>query len=105
MVNPLFEKIVGALLRWLLTFLGAQAVGLGIWNMEDNTAYVAGVAAALVALAWSLWEKYRTRIQVVTALAMPAGTPQKVMETQVSSGDTPPATLDKARAPYLPNQR
>lgn len=75
-MNPLLAQALGSLIRWLLTIGTPYLVSMGIWTPDEATAYVAGATGALLALGWSLWQKYGARIDFLTALNVPAGTPE-----------------------------
>lgn len=80
-MNPLFAQALGSIIRWLLTFAAGYFVEQGIWTQGDADRYVAGAVLAILALLWSLWQKYRSHIRFLTALDLPAGSsPEKVTE-------------------------
>ena len=85
-MNPLVAQALGAIVRWALTFLSAWFVQHGIWTSENATEYSAGAALAIVALGWSLWQKYKNRLKFLTALESPPGTTEAHVEAKVSTG-------------------
>lgn len=73
-MNPLLQAALTSILRWALTLAAGYFVRYGIWSQGDAEVYVTAAAMALLTLGWSLWGKYRTRITILTALELPAGT-------------------------------
>ena len=83
-MSPLVEAILGALLRHALAALGAVLVAHH-WltdsqvqdAQEQLTAYLLAHAEIygpiVVALAWSLWSKYRQRLLTIAAAELPPG--------------------------------
>lgn len=49
---------LGALFRWGLAALGGYLVERGIWTTDINNEFAIGMAAMLVSLVWSLWQKF-----------------------------------------------
>lgn len=99
-MNPLFEKIVGSLVRHFMS-------GLAIWliaNIGISEASAMEITMALgtaiIAAAWGAWEKYRTRQKLVTALASTEPMSEKQVERLVKNGVAPPATVRKDAIPY-----
>lgn len=100
-MNPMMQKVLGSLIRSVLTLLVPSLVAAGVWTPEESTAVIATVSTALAALLLSFYEKYKSQQKLVTALASPAGATQKQVERQISEGLAPPVTLAKTEAPYL----
>lgn len=99
-VNPIFQKSIGTLMRAALMLAVPFVVSQGIWTPEEATATLTAIATALSALLWSLLEKYRSQKKLVTALSMPLGSTQRDVELQVKfAPTTPPVTLPKDVAP------
>lgn len=72
-MHPLVAQLLGALVRWALAFLAGYLVKAGIWTQPDAEQWAAAAAVALVALGWSLWQKYRHHLKFGIALDLPAG--------------------------------
>lgn len=72
-MNPILSEAIGSIVRWALAIGAGYIVTAGIWSPEDATKYVAAGALAIIALGWSLWQKYSSRVTLLTALG--AGTP------------------------------
>lgn len=89
----LLAQALGAILRHLLTALAGYFVTKGIWTTDEATNYIAAAAAALLALGWSIWSKYKGRIRLLTALDMPEGATEDALKARVDwdkqTGGTP----------------
>ena len=68
-MNPMVQEALGSIVRWALMLLAGYVVQAGIWTGADAERYVGGATIAVLALGWSLWQKYRSRLKLVTALA------------------------------------
>jgi hypothetical protein len=95
-MNPLLFSALGAILRWVLAFGAGFFVERGIWSSEDAATYVAASAVALLALGWSLWSKYRGRVKLLTALAMPMGTTEATVKEHIAAGLPTPSVATPA---------
>jgi len=78
-MSPLLVEFIGALVRWLLTALGASLVARNVITQEQAARFVEGFSGQLVAalalllpLAWSLWHKYWARLKLRAARELPA---------------------------------
>lgn len=60
-------RFVGSLARWGLTIIATYFVNKGIITDHDAGEYITAGAMAIVALAWSLYQKYQHH-QTVTQL-------------------------------------
>lgn len=98
-MNPMAVEAIGAIVRWLLTFGGAYLVKLGIWNQDDAAKYIAGATLALISLGWSLYQKYGSRLKLLTAMATPGTTTEHLVEMTVAAGHAPSVTTDKGQTP------
>ena len=88
-MNPILQAALGSILRWALALLAGYLVKAGIWTGSAAETYVAAATLALLALGWSLWQKYHSRIRFLTALAMPLGATENDVKYQVATGATP----------------
>lgn len=77
---PLFAAIVGSFVRFGLAALATWLVSQGVWTQAAASDYVAGLTLGVVSLAWSIWQKYRGRLQFLTALEAPAGTTEEAVK-------------------------
>lgn len=99
-MNPILAQALGSIVRWALALGAGYLIKAGIWSASDAEVYITGGTLALVALAWSVWQKYHSRLKLVTALAMSATTEQNV-EQQVKAGVSAPVTTPKHVTPLL----
>lgn len=72
-INPLVAAALGSVFRWALTFGAGWFVSKGIWTQDESTTYVLAASAGAVALLWSVYQKYKTRVQFLNALDSPKG--------------------------------
>ena len=100
-MNPLFQQGIGSIIRWLLTFGAGWFITRGIWTEAEASTYIGGATVAILALLWSLWQKYRSRLKLVTAMATPSRTNERAVEALIADGGAPPASLAKDRTAYL----
>jgi hypothetical protein len=68
---------LGSILRWALSLVVPYLVSAGIWTADEATAYVTGASLAILALAWSLWQKHKSRLRFLEALDAMPGTPER----------------------------
>jgi hypothetical protein len=96
-VNPLMVEALGSVLRAALNIGAGWLVAHGIWQQSDAEKYVGALALALLSVGWSLWQHYRMRSKLVTAMAMPVGATEHEVERAVNDPaiKTPPVTLPK----------
>lgn len=78
-MNPLLNSFIAAILRHLLGFVGAWFVQRGILNPAQADEMILGLIVSLVALLWSLWNKYKSKLEFFTA----AGSHSKVSLDEV----------------------
>lgn len=88
-MNPLVQEAIGAILRHFLTILAGYLVARGIWTGERAEMYVTAAVAGIIALAWSLYQKYGSRIKLLIALGLAhptteADVQQRAKNTNVS---------------------
>lgn len=90
-MNPILQAALASILRWGLTLLAGFLVKAGIWSASDATTYVTAGTLAILALGWSLWEKEKSRIKVLTALTMPEGSTENDLNAKIKSSDPKPS--------------
>ena len=76
-MSPMLSAALGSIIRWALSLLVPYLVSAGIWTADEATTYVTGLSLAILALGWSLWQKYRSRLRFLDALDAPPGTPER----------------------------
>ncbi len=102
-MNPIASAAITSVLRWALAIGAGYLVNHGIWTQADATTYVAAAALGLVALGLSLWDKYKTRIKLLTALTMPAGTTEDAVDAHIAAKlPTPSVTTPPDTVPGVP---
>ncbi len=104
-MNPMFQAAITPLIRALLLVATGWLVSQGIWSESFAGKLLEAAAPALALYVWAMWEKYKSRILLNTALAMPAGTTVQEVKQQVKSGDAPPASVPEDHPPILPSER
>jgi hypothetical protein len=87
------ELLIGALTRWALTIVSAYLVAHHVLTAaEGDTLLAHGVnhavlaAPAIIALVWTIAQKYRSRVLLLTALQSPAGTTEARLKDSVDAG-------------------
>lgn len=85
-MNPLTSEALASIIRWLLTFAAGWLVQHGIWTQAKAETYVASAALGLIALGWGLWQKYSSRLTLVTALSMSHASSEDDVKGRIASG-------------------
>ena len=98
-MNPLAVEAIGSIIRWVLAIGAGYIVKQGIWSPEDSSKYVAAAALAIIALGWSIYQKYGMRLKLLTALATPSVTTEDQVQEKVKTGNTPSVTTPKDQTP------
>lgn len=103
-MNPILQAALASILRWALAIGAGFLVKAGIWTEGDAANYVAAGALALLALAWSLYHKYKTRSKILTALTMPEGSTEDELNTKfLKKEDRPTITTPSNTIPGVPD--
>lgn len=82
----MLQAAIGSILRALLASIGGFFVQRGWWTQGELTDYIAGFSLFLIALLWSLWEKYGSRIKFLTALQAPKGSTEVDVLSKIADG-------------------
>lgn len=100
-MNPLLQDFLIATLRHWLTMAGMWLLTKGYLggNDSDIEKYASGLALLTVAFIWSYWNKYKNRINFLTALESPAGTDEQTVKTRAKN--FPPSTFPPSAAVVL----
>lgn len=103
-MNPMLSSFIGAIVRYALMGLAGYAVQHGLFTETDATKYAEAAAVAAPVLAWSLYQKYKGRQKLVTALAAPAGMTENDLEAHIKRAKAigeslPSVTTPKDEAP------
>jgi hypothetical protein len=95
--------ISGTFVRAGLIWIASRLVEHGIWAQGDVAGYVAGGTTAIVALGWSLAEKYGARVSKLVALWLPKGSTENDVKAYIADGKpTPAITTPPDTAPGVP---
>ncbi len=100
-MNPFVEKILGSVIRTLLAGFVPWLIAHGMLSQGDAEQLASLAAGALVAGAWSMWEKYHSRQKLVTAIATPHPTTEAAVNAQVSAGMSPSVMTSREAMPEL----
>lgn len=82
-MNPLLQAALAAIVRWVLAIGAGWIVSHGIWSASDAEDYVAAAALALVALGWSLYQKWRQSHAIQVALSLPVGSTEADLHREI----------------------
>lgn len=82
----LFKTWIGVIIRMALTVFSTWLVSKKLLTPDQATGMLdhvaVGIAGVAATLAWSLWQKYRSKLKFFTALELPANaTPDTVAAT------------------------
>jgi hypothetical protein len=99
----LVQQFLSAVVRWVLTGLGAWFVQKGILEGGQATELIAGGTVALVALLWSLWQKFTSKREAFTLAAMKPGATLQEAQASIARGIAAPAGTGAGDVPVLVN--
>lgn len=98
----MLSAALGAILRWALALLAGYLVKAGIWSGSEADTYVGAAVLALLALGWSFWQKYKSRINFLAALNAPKGTTEGELDTRgIHLGSAPVVLLAASLAALM----
>jgi hypothetical protein len=100
-MNPLFVAAVYQIIFAGLMFVAGFLVRWGVWSQEDAVKYMGGLALGLIGLGGMLWNKYKDRIKIVTALSSEKPMTENQLESQIAGGETAPANTPKHEVPEV----
>lgn len=86
MIPELFKSVTGSVLRWALQGFFAWLAAKNIITEQQGTELLLAITGGVIVLVWSLFQKYKSRLAFLTALNMPAGTPEAVVRAEMKSG-------------------
>lgn len=104
-MNPLLTAALGSILRWALAILAGYLVKKGIWSDSEAATYVTAGALGLLTLGWTLWERYKARVKLLTALTLPEGSTENELKDHMKSATVKPSILtppDSVPTPATP---
>ena len=73
-MNPIYQEMLGSLLRHVLTWAAGYLVARDIWTEAAAERYVGALALAILGTGWGVWQKAHARRKLRAALEAPAGT-------------------------------
>ena len=101
-MTPIIQAQLASLLRSLLWVLGTYLVRKGIWTNAAAERYIEGAAPIIIALGWSYWKNHANQVKALTALAMPAGSTENDLNTQIATKATAPVSTPANQPPEIP---
>lgn len=101
-MNPLLVEAIGAIVRWGLTFVAGYLIKAGIWTEASSASYIVAGSAAIIALGWSIWQKYKMRLKFLMAASAPRKMTEEQVEEQVKTNPVPSVTTPKTEVPKTP---
>lgn len=101
-MNPLASAAIGSILRWALAIGAGYLVNANIWTGEEAGIYVTSATMALLSLGLSLWQKYRGRIKLLTALELAGATEHEVIALAALPTPSPPVSTPANQVPVSP---
>lgn len=97
-------ELLGALVRAALTTMAGWLMAKGLVTSEQVgrmvEPFTAGIVLMIATVAWSLYAKYKGRVQLNTALASPPSTLQEV-QAAIKDGTQAPAAARPDEVPVL----
>jgi uncharacterized membrane protein YqjE len=108
-MNPMMLELLGAILRYVAGFLLGVMLSHGVITDEQSTRFLNEIAApttvlwviGMLPLVWSMWQKFRSRQKLLTALASPTTTTEDKIQKTVDLGLAPSITTPKSEVPTL----
>jgi len=97
-LNPMLQQFLGSFARWLLAGAAVWAVQHGIFTENDAAKYVEAGSLALVGIGWSLYQKYGSRLKLVTAMSSGSMT-EKELEIHIARAAAIGASLPSVTTP------
>jgi hypothetical protein len=98
-MSELTQKILGGLVRTALAGVTGWLINKGIINSGDVATLISGITVGLITVAWTVYQKYGSHLQLLTALASPAGTTVAQVKAAVASGAAPVAVTPDTSVP------
>lgn len=86
MIPELFARFFGSLTRFALAGAVGWLVKKGVIDGKLGDDLLVAAVIAIPTLIWSLWQKYKDRLQFVTALGLPAGSTERDVKAVIDRG-------------------
>jgi hypothetical protein len=98
-LNPMLQQFLGSFARWLLAGAAVWAVQHGIFTENEAAKYVEAGSLALVGIGWSLYQKYGSRLKLVTAMSSDQSMTEKELEIHIARAQAIGASLPSVTTP------
>ena len=100
MIPPFVQQVLGVLTRALIIWAAGYLAAHGLTISDDQTTQIVAWATPLLAaLAWSIYQKYRGRLKLLTAQVTPAGKSEAQIDAIVDAGNAPSVMTGKHEVP------
>jgi putative Mn2+ efflux pump MntP len=86
MTQAMFNLVLGTLLRGVIMTLAGWLVARGMLPQGSVEEWVGGAVLVVLGLAWGVYQKYASQVQVMTALQSPAGLTPAELKAKISDG-------------------
>ena len=86
---PFLKDSLGSIIRALIAGPLAWFVTQGFFSESEAEQYGAAAAAFIIAAGWGIWQKYKSRQKLVTALASTKPTTEEAVMAKVADGRAP----------------
>src|ERR1035437_957643 len=103
-MTPIIQAQLASLLRSLMWLAVPFLVKKGLITGTQAEGIVEAVATMAVSLAWSYWKNHSNQVKALTALAMPAGSTENDLKTQIVTKATPSVLTPANQPPEIPAQ-
>lgn len=103
MIPTFYQQMIGTVVRAALVALSTWMAAHGGPSFTDNqiAKAVAEATPVLIAILWSFWQKYKSRIKLLTAQAAGSPVSENHVDMMVASGQAPSVFTPKHEAPTL----
>jgi hypothetical protein len=100
-MNPLLQQALGSIVRFSLAGVFGYLVTKGIWTETEAAEYLGAAVLAILTIGWAIYQKYGSRLKLVTAMAMTEPATEKQIETTIKHrpDELPPVMLPKTSKP------
>lgn len=98
-MGAVLMDILAGLLRYVLAGVISWLITNGIATEAQTTQVIAGLASAIALVGWMVWNKYRARVKLLTALTTPKGTTVDELKGLIARGVTAPVSTPNDAVP------
>lgn len=96
------EESIGSIVRTILAALSGYLVQQALISEAQSQQFMIAAVPFLSALIWSLYQKYKGRVRLMTALASPMPMSENTLEKVVATGNTPSVATPQFLVPRAP---